>query len=54
VVSMFTECVEYVRGDGYVCVVGVCGKYAWGVCVIGMKSVIRCMIGNFYVSKYEW
>jgi hypothetical protein len=54
VVSMYEECVENVRGAGYVCVVGVCGRCTWGVCVIGMKSVNGCMIGNCYVSKYEW
>ena len=52
-IGMYDECVENVRGAGYVCVVGVCGRYAWRVCVIGMRSVTRCMIGNCDVSKHE-
>ena len=53
-IGMFKECMEYVRGAGYVCVVGVCGRCTWGVCVVGLKYVIRCMIGNCCVNNYEW
>ena len=36
-IGMFEECIEYGRGAGYVCVVGVCGRCTWGVLCGGYK-----------------